>query len=211
MGRRTKQLSVSLASFLSCCATTSKVSPDPVESVHFKYPNTVDLGDIEVDSLSETTVHLMQVISQGEKRVTLRIDSSGGGVAVGNRWVRYVEDLKKKHNLHVACIVDGIAASMAAVILQTSFCDERLATSRSIILFHNGYATQASSLSGSVLLEALNQSMALSVALRLGVSVQDYAEKIAGGDWALSVLEARKWNVIDGIASPADIAPPKEG
>lgn len=200
---------IPLLALLSCCATTSSTGPDVLGEMHYKYSNTVDLGNIETEVLNETTLHLAQLVRRGEKQITLRIDSVGGSIAIGNRWARFAEDLKKRQSLHVTCIVDGLAASMAAVILQSNLCDERLATPRSIILFHNGYTP--ASVPGGALLEAFNQSMQLSVALRLGVTVQVYAERIAGGDWAMSVLEARKWNVIDGIANPADIAPPKEG
>jgi ATP-dependent protease ClpP protease subunit len=58
------------------------------------------------------------------------IDSPGGYVSHGMRLVKAIERSPKK----VACVVDGLAASMAAVVLQA--CTFRAATERSVIMFH---------------------------------------------------------------------------
>lgn len=196
------------------CATTNMGDALTFRSA-FTYQNTVDLGDIEVDSLLVASESLRGIVKSGAKDVTIRIDSGGGSIVLGNRWLRFAEDLKKTNGLHVSCVVDGFAASMAAVILESPLCDSRLATQRSIILFHNGSSgargTVEEMKQAGTLLGAFNESMALVVAARLGVSVAVYQAKIANGDWAMSVTEALSVNVLDAVVSPNEIAPPREG
>lgn len=100
------------------CATTNRGDTLAFRSA-FTYGNTVDLGDIDADSLLVASVALKGVVNSGAKDVTIRIDSGGGSIVLGNRWLRFAEDIKKANGLHVSCVVDGFAASMAAVILES--------------------------------------------------------------------------------------------
>ena len=204
-----------LAAVLVCCAP-SRLAVSDVDRYRAQsaqpYRNTVDVGDVDVDPMVEAMGGFMRLASEGKKEVTLRIDSHGGGIFLGLKWMRLMEDVKKANGVHVTCIVDGMAASMAAVILESPLCDTRLATSRSMILFHNGSAGvqgNAEEMRQAVaFLEALNTAMAQVVSARLGISAESYRARIAHGDWPLAMPEALEANVIDGVVSPADIAPP---
>ncbi len=218
-----KRLAVVLLALLSCSshriavAGSPPLEPSTVVAAQLKpgtfvYENTVDLGDIDEENLLRAGIRLTQLIQGGERFVTIRIDSFGGSIFQGMRWGRQMEDLKKAYGVEVTCIVDGSAYSMGAVLLESPLCDRRLATLRSTILFHNG----SSGARGTVedmkqaldFLEALNEMMAWFVSNRLGVTVQDYRFRIDGHDWAMAAPEALTANVIDGFASPSDIAPP---
>lgn len=195
-----------LALFLGCVSI-------PAELPAYKYANTVDVGMVSDGPMGAALERFTELVDDGQRAVTLRIDSPGGEILLGTRWTRDMEDLKKRHGVRVTCIVDGAAYSMAAVILESQLCDARLATSRSTILFHNGstgaQGTAAFISNEVAFLEALNVAMALGISARLGMDLETYRAKVAGRDWVLAVPEALQHNVIDGVVSSADIAPPK--
>ncbi len=168
----------------------------------FVYRNTVQLGDFAPIPLAEALDRFKLVAKRGAKSITLRIDSQGGEIELGGKWTRAMEEFKKNYRIRVTCIVDGFALSMAAVTLQSSLCDRRLATLRSIILFHNGIGG-----SKPAALEALNVQMALTVTDRIGMDLDAYRARIAEDSWVMAVREALAMNVIDGIADPRFIAP----
>lgn len=200
---------LAIAALLSCAS-----SRPPYRQVEAsaRYGNTVDVGDVEEETMATAFLRFSQLAAQGKKEITLRIDSFGGSIFLGNRWAKSVEDVKKAQGIRVTCIVDGAAYSMAAVILESPVCDLRLATARSTILFHNGSGgvrgTAEDMKRAAAFLEALNFAMGLAVATRIGMPFAEYLAKVAHTDWTMAVPEALAANVIDGIASPEEIDPP---
>lgn len=211
------RLPIALPVLFLCCVTVTphEATPSPIALApvltNFKHSNTVDLGEI-FDEALEGPAKAFKAAAARSKDVTLRIDSPGGSIFAGLRWGRQMEDIKKRNGLHVTCIVDGLAASMAAVILESPLCDERLATSRSLLLFHNGSSGAQGTVeelqAAGAFLSAINEAMALNVSKRLGLTVEEYREKIQGADWVLSSRGALGVNALDGLANPEDIAPP---
>ncbi len=210
-----------LAVLIACCCAPAR-SVDVGASckvrqlqASFQHGNTIDVGAVQDQGMATALGRFMAFAAAGEKQVTIRIDSMGGSIFLGNRWIREIEDLKKTHGMKVTCIVDGSAYSMGAVILESPVCDVRLATPRSTILFHNGSSgaqgTAEELKQASIFLEAINTAMALVVSNRLGVSLEEYRSRVAHADWIMAVPEAIHSNVIDGTVSPGDIAPPVEG
>jgi ATP-dependent protease ClpP protease subunit len=207
-----------LLSFFAGCATgvdpfsRTPYGPQAAASSAFQYGSTVDFGDVDEEPMALAFAQFRALVNGGSKRITLRIDSFGGSIFLGHKVGRAMEDLKKANGVHVVCVVDGAAYSMAAVILESPLCDLRLATPRSTILFHHGRAgvrgTAEDLREGAEFLEAMNLSMALSVVSRLGCPLAAYMDKIAHRDWVMAVPEALATNVIDGVVSPNDIAPP---
>ncbi len=200
---------------LACCATSSPIAPDGFSAEvprEFRYKNTIDVGDVQELQMLISMSKFMNLAAAGEKAITLRIDSFGGGIFLGNRWVKALEDVKKRNGIVVTCIVDGAAYSMGAVILESPLCDVRLATTRSTILFHNGSSgakgTAEDLREAAAFLDAINVAMALTCSERIGMTLADYKAKIAHADWMMAAPEAESAGVIDGIAHPSEIAPP---
>lgn len=183
-------------------------------SADYRYRNTVDFGEVDTEEMQAAFLTFAKLAERGEKAITLRIHSPGGSIFLGNAWARAVEDIKKRKGITVTCIVDSAAFSMAAVILESPVCDQRLATPRSAILFHNGMSGGRGGAneirSALAMLEALNESMRLTVALRIGMKPDDLRQLLAQGDWVLSVESALRWHVIDGVVFSSEIAPPEE-
>lgn len=206
------------ALFLSCsCATTSDAVDVPLleARARFAHENTVDLEEISENGLAVASGQIARHVVLGRKNITLRIDSPGGSIFAGQRWVRDMEDLKKANDLRFTCVVDGSAYSMGAVILESALCDVRLATTRSTILFHNGSGGSRGTAEElrqlSRFLDAVNDAMALTVSQRIGMDLADYKARIATSDWIMAADEALGLNVIDALVSPSDIAPPEVG
>lgn len=180
---------------------------------HFTFNNVVDVGSISQDELMLPELRFRALAARGEREITLRIDSFGGSIFGGARFIRTLEDVKKSKGVTVHCVVDGAAMSMAAVLLESPLCDTRHATSRSVILFHNGHSqaegTAEELREAARFLGSLNQAMSLVVAARICMDVDAYRERIAGRDWVMAVTEALSVNVIDGIVSPNEIASPE--
>ncbi len=200
--------------FFGCIVPAKIASPQVRAERAYIWQNTIDVGNVEEDYMLDAALRFIAIAAAGEKEITLRIDSFGGSIFLGNRWIKNLEDIKKRNGIRVVCIVDGAAYSMGAVILESPLCDLRLATNRSTILFHNGSSGArgtAEDLKQAVnFLEALNLSMALSVSSRLLITIEEYKSRIAHADWVMAVPEAVQSNVIDGVANPDDIAPPFE-
>jgi ATP-dependent protease ClpP protease subunit len=101
------------------------------------------------------------------------------------------------------CTVDGMAASMAAVVLEA--CSIREAKSYSVILFHEARVMPSGPMRRADLQEqadtlgALNHAMALIVAPRLHMDVAVFAARIAAGDWAMAADQALAARAIDTV------------
>lgn len=199
---------------LVCCASPTKhftaLASAPVYTASaYRYAGTVDLGEVDAEHMTDALKGLLGV--QG-KNATLRIDSPGGEIFLGLKWIQLVTDLKKRTGLHITCIVDGSAYSMAAVILESPVCDVRLATPSSTILFHNGKGSAQGTVEaieqGAQLLEAMNGALACLVADRMQMTPAEYRERVRGRDWVMAVPEALANHVIDGIVPSSEIAPP---
>lgn len=80
------------------------------------------------------TSQLLHMIKEGKKQIYIRIDSPGGRLDVGQEFIDAIH-VAQNRGVKVTCIVDGLAASMATIIL--SECDERLATVDSRIMWHS--------------------------------------------------------------------------
>ncbi len=202
---------------LGCAVPSYSIAPIEFRNdASQRYGNTVDVGEVTSDVMGPAYERIKSLVKSGQRRVTLRIDSPGGEIFLGMRWIREVEDLKKAHpGTQIACIVDGAAYSMAAVILESRVCDRRLATNRSTILFHNasvnaggGGAHDLRGLAGA--LEAMNTALGLLISERLGIPLEEYQARVNGRDWMMATPEALHHCVIDGIVSPMEIAPPAE-
>lgn len=181
----------------------------------FRFGNTVELGEVDETETVAPLAALKLMSQKGNNTATLRIDSPGGSVFVGLRFIRQVTDIKKATGLRVVCVVDGAAYSMAAVILESDVCDVRFATHQSTVLFHNGHGsgpdgTAEQISSAALLLESLNGALAAVVAQRLGITPEDYRSRIAGKDWAMDALGALRAKAIDDIVPQSDIAPVTE-
>lgn len=161
----------------------------------------VEIGDFDDEGLMAMYAGLIERLEAGDKVIYFRINSFGGSIFGGLDYMRVVNDVRKA-GIRTVCVVDTRAYSMGAVFLEGA-CDERYLTKRSTLLFHNGSteaAGNANDLREAVaLLDALNRSMALVVAGRLGMALDEYEARIAKHSWILAADEALAVGAVDGV------------
>lgn len=201
-----------LCALLLSCAPARRFPDVRAQASAYRYVNTVDVGEVDEENMVRAYRQVRALARGGAKTVTLRIDSPGGSVFLGLKWIQMVTDLKKTRGFRVNCVVDGGAYSMAAVILESPVCDARFATPGSTLLFHNaqggGRGTAEEVRSALAMIEALNQALGALVADRMRIPYSLYRAHVDRGDWVLAVPDALLYGALDAQISSAEIAPP---
>jgi ATP-dependent protease ClpP protease subunit len=113
----------------------------------------------------------------------LVINSPGGEVFSGLRIIRAL----RASPVPVICEVQDMAASMAAVILQSQGCQTRVVAKHSILMFHEtsvsfgGTFREGDSQALADMLRVINRAIATIPAARLGLTVDEYLARTTGG------------------------------
>lgn len=141
----------------------------------------------------------------GARRLEVVIDSQGGDAAEG---LALVLALRGAHalGLVVGCTVERQAASTAFLALQG--CDVRRARAQAILGMHNPVFTVPHPVSLTVeevqraaaVLAAIADASAGIVAGRLGLTVESYRQRVAGGEvWIMTAPQALAAHAIDRV------------
>jgi len=96
-------------------------------------PNFPAFGEVSTD-IVKLRKQLVQKVRAGHKHMYIHINSGGGLLHVGMRFVHMMRAARQA-GVKLTCVVDGVAASMALIIY--SECDERFATFGSKIMWHS--------------------------------------------------------------------------
>ncbi len=156
------------------------------------------VGPVSDDSVQPVIEELAAAPSNS--RVHLTIDSEGGSVGAGLGLIRAMRSAQRR-NVLVVCTVDGMAASMAAVVLQV--CDARLMTKGSLLLFHSvssecsGNAVSIKRCAGE--LQAWDRMLAILAASKMNISLDEYLRRVDGRDYVLSPYEAVDLGAADAV------------
>lgn len=147
------------------------------------------IGDMDGESLGGTMTQLMS--SPSDRPVQLRITSPGGNALSTLVFIELVKDLKHEREMKIVCTGSVMVASAAALLFESSVCDERILEPATVMLFHAAYLSGASGKGkdmedDSSLLRALNRALAYVVAERLHMTVDQYLAWIDGHDRWLS-------------------------
>lgn len=138
--------------------------------------------------------------------IMLVINSPGGEVGAGWRMVTAI----RNSPIPVHCVVDGMAASMAFILLQS--CTTRTMTPESILLAHQPYTYVDAPMHINELRTLLNALQAMSdmaevmCANRMGISQQEFHEQTSSVDWWMSSISGMKWHAVDGVVKSVDAA-----
>ncbi len=177
-------------------------------------PALVDIAGINEDELALPMATVRTLLMDHSKQdVVLRINSPGGSVFAGLTAIRDILDWKKTPSAgRVVCLVDGMAASMSFVLLQSPACDVRLATPRSMLLTHLGSISargNQNELSEALdTLRVMDLAMAQMCSARMHLPLAEYQAQIASHAWIMGAFDAYVEGAIDGIADPAAYPPP---
>jgi ATP-dependent protease ClpP protease subunit len=153
------------------------------------------VGPVYVEYLADAAA----IIAEHAPVIYLSIDSPGGSVGVGLRFIKIMREAKEAGST-IHCSVDGMAASMAAVILQE--CDVRIVHRQSMIMFHGvsvgGAEGNQQDFERLVQdLRSVNKMLAIMASHRLTISLAEYEARVLGTDWWLGWEEALEVGAAD--------------
>lgn len=178
-----------LALFVSSCPC---VAQDKVVS------NVIVFDDeISEASVAQFSMELA-LAEQTFDSVVVEINSPGGELGAGMKMMKAIE----QSSAQVTCRVDGVAASMAFIVLQS--CDERVMTKRSVLMGHQvalGVRGQKTQMENALAVaRALDWAMGCAVVAKAHISVEQYLLLIDGGHelW-LTGPEALVFGFVDSV------------
>lgn len=91
-------------------------------------------GERKIVHMPDKTNQLIDLVRNGEKHITIQLNSGGGLMSVGMAFLAAMRGAQQQ-GVHVTCVVDRKAMSMALIIF--SSCDTRYATFGSLVMWHS--------------------------------------------------------------------------
>lgn len=161
----------------------------------------LNLGEVTVEGMTPLVRGLAAAVKNHEEVVIVDIDSPGGEVYTGLAVAR-IMIAADKAGTKTLCVVDGMAASMGAYLLQA--CSYRVMTRRSQILFHEPAVSEVGGKEGDLrrvadTLAELNHMLAIFVCGKLKISVPEFEARIKNRDYWLSPDEAMALGAVDVV------------
>jgi ATP-dependent protease ClpP protease subunit len=192
-------------SSLLVLSPTAPVADEPPQEkpVGFAIAGRIDNDKFEYVRKSINTLEELNL-----KVALVEIDSPGGDVFSALKIIKAM----KRSPVSFFCAVSTIAASAAAVILEAG-CTARAMEPGSLIMFHNGFVKDFEGgirdLEAEIgILKAINESMGIMVAARLGMTLEEYEALIDGKDLWLTSISAPKMNAVDLVVSDIRVLVP---
>lgn len=150
---------------------------------------------------AEGFIRNLQEANRGAERIALHVHSYGGSVLEGNMLYNAI----KNNPVPVDCHVDGIAASMAAIVLTAA--DKVYMAENAFLMLHapagrtTGRGTAEEHVKVANLLSEIEKTFVKALASRTGKD-EEYVKKWLSGENWLSASQALEEGLIDGITTP---------
>ncbi len=198
-------LVMSCLTIFNCAHALVPVKEYPAKAVY--------VGDFDDEGILQAASEFMKHVEAKDKTVVFNINSHGGSIFGGLNLIKVIEDFKKSEGIHTVCIVDSYAYSMGFVFLQSSACDERLITTRSTLLAHEG-SMEASGTAEEihnqeVFLRQVSLALSTMCADRMKMPLASFLARVNSKDWIFGAEEALKVGAVDAIVQENTI-PPRE-
>lgn len=147
------------------------------------------------------------------QRVNIRVNSVGGDVQTGNHIFNLISETAAKNNIEVHTYIDGVAYSMAAILIQAAPKGNRHSAANGLYMLHAAsldslYSKNATQLREVAdLLDKYDNSLAISLAKNLGITTEEVMNKYFDGkDRFFTAEEMLAEGLIDHIENyKADI------
>lgn len=159
--------------------------------------------EIDEDMSKDFTNWMESVKGNHITLINLNLDTPGGDVEEGYVIIHALEAAHKA-GITSSCKVDGDAASMGFLILQS--CDERLMTKRSNLMAHEvkvqikGPLSQSKAQNLADMLKVSNRTAAEHCIVRMKVTIEEYLAKTTNGhEWFMDWEEAKRVGAVDQI------------
>lgn len=199
---------LALPSLLALLALTHTVAPTPARAADprtgkasgnpvFLSQRVVEIaGGISFDSMKKAQREVLELASQGDEPIWVRINSPGGSVDAGLILI----DTMKAIKAPIHCIVESSAYSMGAIIL--TFCDKRYGLPHATFMLHEAsYGTAGEDPHNRSKIEFLTRyldRMHEEIARNLKMDVKKYRSRIRDTWWMLAD-EAKQIGLIEDV------------
>jgi ATP-dependent Clp protease, protease subunit len=161
------------------------------------------IGDIEKDIARNVIERLRELANDGNRPITLYVNSAGGNVTDGLAIHDAVRHIVSR-GIEVTIVVQGMAYSMGSVVLQAASTGRRLSLPHSWIMIHEPakWAGWQSTSAAAQHLDRLKQMQAQIyeiLAKRSGRPLQKIIRDTKRTDFYLDAKKALDYGLIDGI------------
>jgi ATP-dependent Clp protease protease subunit len=161
------------------------------------------IGDIDKDSARSVIQRVRELASEGDKPITLYINTAGGNVTDGLAIHDAIRDIVRR-GIEVTIVVQGMAYSMGSVVLQAASDGGRRAFAHSWIMIHEPakWAGWQSTTAAAQHLERLKQmqdQIYKILAERSGKPLRQIIRDTKRTDFYLDAAKAREYGLIDDI------------
>jgi ATP-dependent Clp protease protease subunit len=174
------------------------------------------IGDIEKDTARAAIERLRELANEGNRPITLYINSAGGNVTDGLALHDAIRHIVSK-GIEVTVIVQGMAYSMGSIVLQAATEGRRLAFPHSWIMIHEPakWAGWQSTTAAAQHLERLKQmqdQIYNILSSRSGKPLRQIIKDTKRVDFYLDAQKALEYGLIDAIVAgelpePKPVAP----
>jgi ATP-dependent Clp protease protease subunit len=163
------------------------------------------IGDIEKDNARGTIERLRELAADGNRPVTLYINSAGGNVTDGLAIHDVIRHLVSR-GIEVTVVVQGMAYSMGSIVLQAASDGRRLAFPHSWIMIHEPakWAGWQSTTAAAQHLERLKQmqdQIYRILSSRSGKPLRQIIKDTKRTDFYLDAQKALDYGLIDAIVA----------
>ena len=160
-------------------------------------------GKIDESTLSSVNEAIDVAKKAGSTRLDISINSPGGSVTDGLMVIQAIRDSR----IPTTCRVSVMAASMAAVILESPACNERVVSPSAVLMLHSvggpaqGNEREVTNNLGQI--HALNLAVAHLIAARIGLTVDEYMQHISAESQELWFVgaDAVSTHMADAVSS----------
>src|SRR5205809_6021992 len=163
------------------------------------------IGDIEKDTARSCIERLRDLANDGNRPITLYINSAGGNVTDGLAIHDSIRHIISR-GIEVTIIVQGMAYSMGSIVLQAASEGRRLAFPHSWIMIHEPakWAGWQSTSAGAQHLERLKQmqdQIYRILSVRSGKPLRQIIKDTKRTDFYLDAQSALDYGLIDGVVA----------
>src|SRR5579864_1119963 len=169
------------------------------------------IGDIEKDTARSCIERLRELAADGNRPITLYINSAGGNVTDGLALHDAIRHIISR-GIEVTIIVQGMAYSMGSVVLQAASDGRRLAFPHSWIMIHEpakwaGWQSTSAAAQHLERLKQMQDQIYRILSLRSGKPLRQIIKDTKRTDFYLDAGSAREYGLIDAVVAGELVEP----
>jgi ATP-dependent Clp protease protease subunit len=169
------------------------------------------IGDIEKDTARSCIERLRELAADGNRPITLYINSAGGNVTDGLALHDAIRHIISR-GIEVTIIVQGMAYSMGSVVLQAASDGRRLAFPHSWIMIHEpakwaGWQSTSAAAQHLERLKQMQDQIYKILSLRSGKPLRQIIKDTKRTDFYLDAGSAREYGLIDAVVAGELVEP----